>query len=83
MIFMVNLINCPKDVRHLHECEIIEHWLRSDVEVANLFNQLSKEVLFNINDSYFYKVTEEVNTYFSYRRHHWIASLKLEYFSNP
>ncbi|XP_010030554.2 UPF0481 protein At3g47200-like [Eucalyptus grandis] len=83
IIFMVNLINSPEDVGHLHECGIIEDWLGSNIEVADLFNQLSKEVLFDINDSYLYKVAEEVNTYSSYKRHHWIASLKLEYFDNP
>lgn len=43
VIFMDNLINSPEDVGYLHYCGIIEHWLGSDAEVANLFNRLAGE----------------------------------------
>ncbi|KAK3417951.1 hypothetical protein EUGRSUZ_H03934 [Eucalyptus grandis] len=45
MFFMDNLINSVEDVGHLHDCEIMEHWLESDTKVADLFNQLCKEVV--------------------------------------
>ncbi|KAK3022324.1 hypothetical protein RJ639_046182 [Escallonia herrerae] len=42
VIFMDNLINSPEDVGYLHYCGIIEHWLGSDAEVADLFNPCVK-----------------------------------------
>ncbi|CAK7337724.1 unnamed protein product [Dovyalis caffra] len=48
VIFMDNLINSPEDVAYLHYCGIMEHWLGSDADVADLFNQLCREVRFLI-----------------------------------
>ncbi|XP_019100246.1 PREDICTED: UPF0481 protein At3g47200-like [Camelina sativa] len=52
IIFMDNLINSPEGVSYLHHYGIIEHWLGSDSEVADLFNGLCKDVVFNLKDSY-------------------------------
>ncbi|CBI21372.3 unnamed protein product, partial [Vitis vinifera] len=52
VIFMDSLINSPEDVGYLHYCGIMEHWLGSESEVADLFNRLCQEVVFDINDSY-------------------------------
>ncbi|KAL6003615.1 hypothetical protein ACLOJK_023848 [Asimina triloba] len=43
VFFMDNLINSYLDVAFLQSQEIIVNWLGSDNEVADLFNQLSKE----------------------------------------
>ncbi|XVF61239.1 hypothetical protein PTKIN_Ptkin08bG0114100 [Pterospermum kingtungense] len=43
VIFMDNLINSHEDVGYLHYFGIIEHWLGSDAEVADLFNRLCQE----------------------------------------
>uniref|UniRef100_A0A0D2ZT14 Uncharacterized protein n=1 Tax=Brassica oleracea var. oleracea TaxID=109376 RepID=A0A0D2ZT14_BRAOL len=51
IIFMDNLIDSHEDVSYLHYCGIIEHWLGSDSEVANLFNRLCEEVVFDTEDS--------------------------------
>ncbi|KAA8547148.1 hypothetical protein F0562_003586 [Nyssa sinensis] len=59
VIFMDNLINSPEDVGYLHYCGIIEHWLGSDAEVADLFNRLCQEVVFDINDSYLSPLSEQ------------------------
>ncbi|KAJ6288706.1 hypothetical protein OIU76_024649 [Salix suchowensis] len=59
VIFMDNLINSPEDVAYLHYCGIIEHWLGSDADVADLFNQLCQEVVFDINDSYLSQLSED------------------------
>ncbi|XP_030474723.1 UPF0481 protein At3g47200-like [Syzygium oleosum] len=83
VIFMDNLINSPEDVGRLHSCGIIEHWLGSNAEVANLFNRLCQEVAFDIKDSYLYGLSVEVNEYYSNKWNGWIASLKHKYFSNP
>ncbi|KAF7848659.1 hypothetical protein BT93_L1763 [Corymbia citriodora subsp. variegata] len=83
VIFMDHLIDSLEDVRHLHQRGIIEHWLGSDAEVADLFNRLCKEVVFDQNDSYLSELTERVNEYSSRRCNRWRASLKHNYFSNP
>ncbi|XP_072978827.1 UPF0481 protein At3g47200-like [Typha angustifolia] len=83
VIFMDNLINSEEDVRYLHYRGIIEHWLGNDDEVADLFNRLCQEVVFDINDSYLSGLSEQVNRYYNYRWNTWKASLKHNYFSNP
>ncbi|KAL3722050.1 hypothetical protein ACJRO7_034407 [Eucalyptus globulus] len=83
VIFMDNLINSPEDVGYLHYCGIIEHWLGSDAEVADLFNRLCQEVVFDINDSYLSTLSVEVNRYYNHRWNAWRASLKHNYFSSP
>ncbi|KAK3412052.1 hypothetical protein EUGRSUZ_I00809 [Eucalyptus grandis] len=81
--FMDNLINSPEDVGYLHYCGIIEHWLGSDAEVADLFNRLCQEVAFNINDSYLSELSADLNKYYSLKWNNWRASLKHNYFNNP
>lgn len=83
VIFMDNLINSPADVGYLHYQGIIEHWLGSDAEVADLFNRLCQEVVFDINDSYLSPLSEAVNRYYNHRWNTWCASLRHNYFSNP
>ncbi|XP_031253618.1 UPF0481 protein At3g47200-like [Pistacia vera] len=83
VIFMDNLINSPEDVGYLHYCGIIEHWLGSDAEVADLFNRLCEEVVFDINDSYLSRLSEYVNQYYNHRWNAWRASLRHNYFNNP
>ncbi|XP_059623931.1 UPF0481 protein At3g47200-like [Cornus florida] len=83
VIFMDNLINSPADVGYLHYCGIIEHWLGSDAEVADLFNRLCQEVVFDINDSYLSRLSEQVNQYYDHKWNAWRASLKHNYFNNP
>ncbi|KAK1588315.1 hypothetical protein Q3G72_021996 [Acer saccharum] len=83
VIFMDNLINSPEDVGYLHYCGIIEHWLGSDAEVADLFNRLCQEVVFDINNSYLSRLSEDVNQYYNHRWNAWRASLRHNYFNNP
>ncbi|KAK7367570.1 hypothetical protein VNO80_09585 [Phaseolus coccineus] len=82
-IFMDNLINSPEDVGYLHYRGIIEHWLGSDAEVANLFNRLCQEVVFDDDNSYLSPLSEDVNRYYNHRWNTWCASLRHNYFSNP
>lgn len=83
VIFMDNLINSPEDVAYLHYCGIIEHWLGSDDEVADLFNRLCQEVVFDTNNSYLSRLSQDVNQYYNHKWNAWRASLKHNYFSNP
>uniref|UniRef100_A0ACD5UTD4 Uncharacterized protein n=1 Tax=Avena sativa TaxID=4498 RepID=A0ACD5UTD4_AVESA len=82
-IFMDNLINSADDVKYLHDRGIIEHWLGSDGEVAELFNRLCLEVVFDINDSYLSGLSDQVNRYYDYKWSTWVASLQHNYFTNP
>ncbi|AQK44656.1 UPF0481 protein [Zea mays] len=82
-IFMDNLINSAEDVKYLHDRGIIEHWLGSDAEVADLFNRLCQEVVFDINDSYLSGLSDQVNRYYDHKWSTWVASLQHTYFSNP
>lgn len=83
VIFMDNLIDSPADVSYLHYCGIIENWLGSDAEVAELFNRLCREVVFDINDSSLSRLSEQVNRYYDHRWNAWRASLRHKYFNNP
>ncbi|XP_065873128.1 UPF0481 protein At3g47200-like [Euphorbia lathyris] len=83
VIFMDNLINSPQDVAYLHYHGIIEHWLGSDGEVADLFNRLCQEVVFDINNSYLSTLSQDVNKYYNHKWNTWRASLKHNYFGNP
>lgn len=83
VVFMDNLIDSAEDVSYLHYCGIIEHWLGNDAAVADMFNHLCQEVVFDVNDSYLSKVSEEVNRYYNHRWNAWRASLKHKYFYNP
>ncbi|KAG6386782.1 hypothetical protein SASPL_151956 [Salvia splendens] len=83
VIFMDNLIDSPADVSYLHYCGIVENWLGSDGEVAELFNRLCQEVVFDINDSSLSRLSEKVNRYYDHRWNAWRASLTHKYFNNP
>ncbi|KAL3722034.1 hypothetical protein ACJRO7_034393 [Eucalyptus globulus] len=83
VIFMDNLINSPNDIRHLHKCKIIEHWLGSNAEVANLFNGLCQEVVLDIDISYLSTVSPQVIDYCGHNSHGWAFLLKENYFGNP
>lgn len=83
VIFMDNLINSEEDVGYLHYHGIIEHWLGNDGEVADLFNRLCQEVVFDVNDSYLSGLSEQLNRYYGHRWNAWRASLKHRYFGNP
>jgi hypothetical protein len=80
---MDNLINTEKDVAYLLEQGILEHWLGSDIEVAEMFNGLCKELVFCHDNSYLCNLSRNVNKYFRLRWNRWIAGLKHIYFSNP
>ncbi|CAH1437459.1 unnamed protein product [Lactuca virosa] len=83
VIFMDNLINSPEDVGYLHYSGIFEHWLGSDADVADLFNRLCQEVVFDINNSYLSELSEKVNEFYNHRWNSWRATLIHNYFSNP
>ncbi|KAL1204379.1 hypothetical protein V5N11_034634 [Cardamine amara subsp. amara] len=87
IIFMDNLIDSPEDISYLHHCGIIEHSLGSNSEVADMFNQLCQEVVFNTNDIYLSQLLTEVlqcyNQNYFRKWNAWKTTLKHKYFDNP
>ncbi|KAK2633061.1 hypothetical protein EUGRSUZ_L00680 [Eucalyptus grandis] len=77
------LIDSTENVRHLHDCGILRHGLRSDAEVTDFFNQICKEVALVDGRGYLSDLTKDDNTYSGNKWNGWIAILKLKYFSNP
>lgn len=93
VVFMHNLIKSPEDVRYLRNKRIIMHCLGSDAEVVDLFNELSQKVALDIEDSYLYDLSTEVelrcfNWYsriesLQIKCKKWKAILKHKYFDSP
>ncbi|KAL1216340.1 hypothetical protein V5N11_006380 [Cardamine amara subsp. amara] len=83
IIFMDNLIDSAEDVRYLHYYGIIEHWLGTDSEVADVFNQLCQEVAFDLDGTYLSKLSNKVDRYYNRRWNVLKATLKHKYFNNP
>ncbi|GAB2279632.1 hypothetical protein Dimus_014276 [Dionaea muscipula] len=81
--FLDNLINSAEDVSHLHYCGIIENCLGNDAEVAELFNALCQEVVFDNDDSSLSELSETINDYYKEWWHAWRADLRNKYFNNP
>ncbi|KAG6729111.1 hypothetical protein I3842_01G010100 [Carya illinoinensis] len=80
-VFMDTLINSQQDVACLHYHGIIEHCLRNDAEVADLFNRLCQGVLSeNVNKHFKHKW----NVWFNFElRRYYQPVLKHKYFKNP
>ncbi|MED6149683.1 hypothetical protein PIB30_064844, partial [Stylosanthes scabra] len=76
VIFMDNLINSPADVGYLHYCGIIEHWLGSDAEVADMFNRLCQDVAIDNDNNYLSALSKEVHEYYKKRWNTWCATLR-------
>ncbi|PKU76988.1 UPF0481 protein [Dendrobium catenatum] len=79
---MNNLINSEVDVGYLHDNEIIENWLGSDGEMADMFNWRCQEVVSNINDCYLSELPEQMNRYYNNKWNTLRASFNHKYFSN-
>lgn len=77
--FMNCLINQPRDVAFLCMDGIITRFSQDDLYVANLFNNLGKNVEFNIRNCYLSKQFREVEAYYS---SNW-ATMMRTYFSSP
>ncbi|XP_010426561.1 PREDICTED: UPF0481 protein At3g47200-like [Camelina sativa] len=89
IVFMDNLIDSPEDVSHLRSCGIIEHWLESDTEVADLFNRIGQDTIFDISDSHLFDLSVAAKRYYLqhnkyYRKWNvWKKTLKEKYFDSP
>ncbi|XP_058004130.1 UPF0481 protein At3g47200 [Hevea brasiliensis] len=83
VIFMGCLVNTTFDAGYLREHGIIENYFGTDKEVVKYFNEVSKDILFNIKGSYLAKVFEEVNKYYKNTWHVRWAEFKYTYFDSP
>ncbi|XP_010272333.2 PREDICTED: UPF0481 protein At3g47200-like [Nelumbo nucifera] len=77
------LIDTPKDVGYLSKHNIIENYFGTDADIADLFNNLGKDVAFDIQRCYLTKLFDDVNTYYDSHWHVYWASLKNTYFNSP
>ncbi|GAB4833457.1 hypothetical protein Ancab_031700 [Ancistrocladus abbreviatus] len=77
------LVNSAKDVEYLSDHNIIENYLGTEAEVANFFNNLGKDVSFEVQRCYLAKMFNDVNHYYENSLHvHW-ASFRYTYFRTP
>ncbi|XP_010058440.1 UPF0481 protein At3g47200 [Eucalyptus grandis] len=77
------LINTPADAGFLGDHKIIENYFGTDKEVARFFNNVRKDVAFDIHRTYLSKVFEEVNEiYQNYWHARWAGSMQA-YFNTP
>ncbi|KAL9671531.1 hypothetical protein QQ045_009100 [Rhodiola kirilowii] len=85
--FLDGLISSSKDVKILHQYEIINHALGSKENVANLFNKVCRELVFDVDHCYLSKQMVEVNQYwtdyYATKWHVWRTNLIHDYFSSP
>ncbi|XP_072993117.1 UPF0481 protein At3g47200-like [Typha latifolia] len=82
-LLMDSLINTEKDVAILQRCDVVDHFLGSEEEVARFFNQLCEHAVIDLTDHYFSELFSEVNFYRDSKWHSYRARLVHDYFSNP
>ncbi|CAO2163540.1 unnamed protein product [Urochloa humidicola] len=82
-VFVSQLACTARDVALLSRRGVIAHGMGSDGEVAELFADLCKGVVFGANDNYLYTTWVAVEGRFRSRPRRWAAWLMLNYFTNP
>ncbi|KAK6247325.1 hypothetical protein QUC31_018890 [Theobroma cacao] len=81
--FMGCLINTPSDAGFLRDHKIIENYFGTDEEIARFFNNVGKDVAFDIEKSYLSKLFQDVNEYYRNDWHVRWAGFKHTYFDTP
>ncbi|PIA65553.1 hypothetical protein AQUCO_00100801v1 [Aquilegia coerulea] len=82
-VLMDRLINSPNDVALLHSYGIIDNLKGNNEDALQLFNNLGKGTSIYREKFYYYRLTEDVNSYYNSRWHVWKAKLKRDYFNTP
>ncbi|XP_074263050.1 UPF0481 protein At3g47200-like [Silene latifolia] len=83
MYFLFHLIKSPRDVRIVVENGIIDGWLASDEEVANVFKGIINSVPVNLENYYYSAIATDLNAYASTPWHRWKVILHKDYFNHP
>ena len=82
MFFLNGLINSTNDVSVLHYKGIIHHCLGSDEHVEELINNITKDIVPDMNESYLYKVVNDANDHLSCWRARLRASIVHNYLTS-
>ncbi|XP_043693737.1 UPF0481 protein At3g47200-like [Telopea speciosissima] len=83
LILMDNLINSAEDVSYLNRRKILAHWLGSNEQVAEFFNSLCTQVVFDFQDTYISELSVDLNNYCNKRRNEWLAIFRQNHCRNP
>ncbi|XP_068640712.1 UPF0481 protein At3g47200-like [Aristolochia californica] len=81
-IFLDYLINTSKDIEILIESGVLEHSLKNNEEVVQVFNSLSDNLVYTKLESYDF-LRKELNHYCGRRFNKWWARLMIDYFGSP
>jgi hypothetical protein len=80
-MFMDSLIDHPNDVRELRSKGILLNYLGNDQEVADLFNIITKDLVFD--EETYKNVKDEINKHCYNKYKNWIALGINTYLNNP
>ncbi|KAJ0778321.1 hypothetical protein HanLR1_Chr02g0070381 [Helianthus annuus] len=83
VVFMGCLMNTSADVSLLSHNKIIENYFGTDKEVAKFFNEVGKDVAFDIKNNYLKDLFVELNEYCKNGWHVNWAGFKHTYFASP
>ena len=81
--FMSCLIRKPSDVGVLSDQNVIENDFGTDKEVVRFFSNISKDVPFDFQQSYLFKLFEDLNEHCRNKWHVRWADFKYTYFNSP
>ncbi|KAM3690924.1 hypothetical protein ACB094_09G156800 [Castanea mollissima] len=79
--FLDSLIDESSDVKMLRNAGILYNWLGSDVEVAELFNDIGNDLV--PNDEIYSDVKRQIQDLYKKQDRTWIAQVFHEHFSSP
>ncbi|XP_068639628.1 UPF0481 protein At3g47200-like [Aristolochia californica] len=88
-IFMDYLVNTSKDIEILIQNKVLEHSLGTDEEVASVFNNLGKNLVYTINEEdkeeydFLPQISKDLNNYCKINWHRWMSNLMSDYFKSP
>ncbi|KAL5539163.1 hypothetical protein UlMin_046035 [Ulmus minor] len=75
------LIDYPNDVKELRKSHVLFNQLGSDEEVANLFNEIATDLIFNFE--IYKKVIEDMGKHYESKMRTWMAQVYYAHFSSP
>nr|XP_028954784.1 UPF0481 protein At3g47200-like [Malus domestica] len=79
--FLDSLIDHADDVKHLRKKGIVQNLLGSDQEVAELFNEISTDLV--PNDAIYRNVTAQIEYHYKTKWKTWMAQFFHDHFNSP
>jgi hypothetical protein len=83
VLLLDSLIDTSKDVDILVKKGILNNTLGDSNAVTTLVNKLGQQILLSSTNSNYYKLYEDLNTFYEGRWHRWKATLRRDYLSTP